>query len=162
VKPKFLEFIGEARQRKDEKFRTQLSIFIVCLVISFFLWALVRLSKEYYYTLNYHLNYTQVPWNYKLVNSSDSILTFRIRLQGFDFFSEEVLLRKRRSYDISLRNIKVKYHDGNYYGVLLTETLGREIISETNFTSELYSVKPDTIFLEFQRRFPKQKQSAEQ
>ncbi|MEI6456381.1 MAG: hypothetical protein WCO93_08835 [bacterium] len=161
MKPKFLEFFWDARQHKNEKFRTQLSIFIVCLVISFFLWALVRLSKEYYYTLNYHLNFAQVPWNYKLVKSSDSILTFRIRLQGFDFFSEEVLLRKRRAYEINLKNIKVKLHEGNYYGILLTEPLGREIISETNFNSDVYSVRPDTIFLQFEKRFPKPKQNPE-
>jgi len=155
VRPKFLEFIGNARQRKSDKFRYQLSIFIVCLVISIFLWTLVRLSKDYYYTINYHLKYIQVPGNFRLIKSSDSILTVKIRVQGFDFFSEEFLFRKPRHLDISLKNIKVKFRDFQYFGIMLTESIGKEIASETNFTNDVYSIHPDTLFFEFERHFPK-------
>jgi len=155
VRHKFLELIGNARQRKNEKFRNQLSIFIVCLVISVFFWALVRLSKDYYYTLNYHLKYTQIPGNFRLIKSSDSILTIKVRVQGFDFFSEEFLFRKTYHFDISLRNIKVKFRDSHYYGIMLTESIGKEITSESNFTSDVFSIRPDTLFFEFERRFPK-------
>lgn len=155
MRPKFLEFIGNARQRKSEKFRYQLSIFIVCLVISVFLWTLVRLSKDYYYNLNYHLKYTQVPWNYRLIKSSDSILTVKVRVQGFDFFSESFLLRKIRYYDISLKNIRIRSRDLRYYGIILTENIGKEIVSETNFNNDVYSIHPDTLYFEFEKRFPK-------
>ena len=69
MKSDFLEFIGNARQRRSEKFRNQLYIFLVCLVLSVFIWALVRLSKDYYYSIEYSLNYTQIPGNLKLTGT---------------------------------------------------------------------------------------------
>lgn len=157
MKPKFFEFFGNALQRKNEKFRYQLSIFIVCLVISVFLWAIVRLSKDYYYTFNYHLTYTQIPGNFSLVNCSDSTLNLQVKAQGFDFFSEKFLFRKTRHFDVSLRNIKIRYYDSHYYGIMLTESIMKDIASETNFFSDVYSIHPDTLFFEFNKRLPKPK-----
>ena len=71
MKSDFLEFIGNARQRRSEKLRNQLPVFIVCLVLSVLIWALVRLSKDYYYSVEYRLNWTQVPGNLKLAGYSD-------------------------------------------------------------------------------------------
>ena len=155
MKPKFLEFIRNVRQRKNEKFRYQLSIFIVCLVISLFLWIIVRLSKDYYYTFNYHLTFTQIPGNFRLVSSSDSILAIQVKAQGFDLFSEKFLFGKIRRFDVSLKNIKVRSRDSQYYGILLTEHVVKEIASGTNFNSDIYSSHPDTLFFIFERRFPK-------
>jgi len=154
VKPEFIEFIGNARKRRSDKFRNQLYIFIVCLIISCFIWALVKLSKEYYYTLDYHLNYTQVPSNYRLVNASDSILTLKIKLQGFDFFSVQFLFPGILRYDVSLQDIKIRTYDSRSYGMMLTHPIGKEIAAGTNFPSEVYALTPDTLFFEFNRRNP--------
>ena len=155
MKPEFIEFIGLARKRRSDKFRNQLYIFIVCLVISCFIWALVRLSREYYYTFDYHLTYTHIPANYQLVSASDSILTIKIKLQGFDFFSGQFIFPAIRSYGVSLQNIKVKTHDTRIVGMMLTHPIGKEIAAETNFQSEVFSLNPDTLFFEFERRHPR-------
>lgn len=152
MKSDFLEFIGNARQRRSEKFRNQLSIFIVCLVLSVLIWALVRLSKDYYYAIEYRLNYTQIPGNLKLDGFSDSTLNFRIKLQGFEFFSEQFLLKQDRQFDVSLRNVRLKYSGEHILGYLLTNRLGKEIITQTNFPSDVYFVSPDTLFFEFGKK----------
>jgi hypothetical protein len=155
MKSDFLEFIGSARQRKSEKFRHQLYIFLICLVLAIFIWALVRLSKDYYYSIEYHLLYTQVPANLKIVASSDSTIYLKIKIQGFEFFSEQFILKQYREYEVSLRNVRLRYLGEHTMGYILTGRIGKEIISQTNFPSDVYFVSPDTLFFEFAKQTPR-------
>jgi hypothetical protein len=152
MEPEFIEFIRNARKRKVEKFRHQLSIFLVCLVISIFLWILVHLSKEYFYTTEYRLNYTQLPWNMKMVGCSDSTLNLTIRLQGYEFFSEQFFRRKRRECDVSLRAMKTKSGEDMVYGYLLTRGIARNIAEQTSYPMEIFSTSPDTIYFTFEKK----------
>ncbi len=156
MKSDFLEFIGNARQRRSEKFRNQLYIFLVCLVLSVFIWALVRLSKDYYYSIEYSLNYTQVPGNIRLTKTTDSTLNLKIKVQGFEFFSEQFLIKQYREFDVSLRNVRLRYKGDHIWGYLLTNRIGKEIISQSNFPSDVYFVSPDTLFFEFEKQTIKQ------
>ncbi len=143
--------IGNARQRRSDKFRNQLSVFIICLVLSAFIWALVRLSKDYYYTVEYRLEYTQVPSHLKFTGCSDTTLRLRFRIQGFEFFSEHLLAPQERTIEVSLRNMKMRYDGDRARGYMLTGSIGKEIISQTSFPTDVYFVTPDTLFFEFER-----------
>ncbi|MFZ4520388.1 MAG: hypothetical protein ACOYNC_01710 [Bacteroidales bacterium] len=155
MKSDFLEFIGNARQRRSRKFRNQLYIFVICMVLSVFIWALVRLSKDYYYSIEYHLVYRQVPSNLKIISSSDSTIFLRIKIQGFEFFSEQFIIRQYREYEVSLRNIRLRYLGERTMGYLLTNRIGKEIVSQSNFPSDVYFVSPDTLFFEFAKQSSK-------
>jgi hypothetical protein len=155
MKSDFLEFIGNARQRRSEKFRNQLYIFLVCLGLSVFIWALVRLSKDYYYSVEYHLNYTGAPSHLKITAFSDSTLNLRIKLQGFDFFSEQFLFSHYREHEVSLKNMKLRYNGDHAAGYILTSRIGKEIVLQSNFPGDVYFVTPDTLFFEFERRTKK-------
>jgi hypothetical protein len=152
MKSDLLEFIGNARQRRSDKFRHQFYVFLVCLVLSIFIWALVRLSKDYYYSVEYHLKYTRVPSNLRMVSSSDSTIYLQIKIQGFDFFSEQFIIRQYREHEVSLRNVRLRYLGEHTLGYLLTNRIGKEILSQTNFPSEVYFVTPDTLFFEFEKQ----------
>lgn len=152
MKSDFIAYIGNARRQKNEKFRVQISVFLICLILSVFIWALVRLSKDYYYAVEYDLNYTNLPGNLRLIHISDSTLTLKIKLQGFDFFSEQFLVSQERSFDVSLKNIRIRNLGEHTIGYLLTSRLGRDIIAQTNFSSDVYIVSPDTLFFEFEKQ----------
>ena len=152
MKSVFFEFIGNARERRSAKFRNQLSIFVVCLVLSIFIWALVRLSKDYYYSIEYHLHFTELPSNLRMIAISDSTINLRIKIQGFEFFSEQFILKQYREYDVSMRNVRLRYLGEHTLGYLLTNRIGKEIISQTNFPNEVYFVSPDTLFFEFEKQ----------
>lgn len=152
MEPEFIEFIRNARKRKVEKFRNQLSIFLVCLSISIFLWILVHLSKEYFYTTEYRLNYTHVPWNMKMVSCSDSMLILTIRLQGYEFFLEQFFRRRKRECDVSLRGMKVKIGEDQVNGYLLTRGIAKTIAEQTAYPLEIFSTAPDTIFFTFDKK----------
>ncbi|MGA2823766.1 MAG: hypothetical protein ABSE72_09610, partial [Bacteroidales bacterium] len=119
-------------------------MFLICLIISIFLWILVHLSKEYFYTAEYRLNYTQIPWNMKMVSCSDSMLILTIRLQGYEFFSEQFFRRRKRECDVSLRGMKVKIGEDQVNGYLLTRGIARNIAEQTTYPLEIFSTTPDT------------------
>lgn len=152
MKSDFFEFIGHARQRRSEKFRQKLYVFLICLVLSIFIWALVRLSKDYYYSVEYHLNYSHTPSYLRLVSSSDSTIFLRMKIQGFEFFSEQFIIKQYREHEVSLRNVKLRYLGEHTIGYVLTDRIGKEIISQANFPGEDFLVSPDTLFFEFKKR----------
>lgn len=151
MKPEFIELIGNARKRKGEKFRNQLTIFIICLVLSVFLWALVRLSRDYYHSIEYRLSFSEVPWNMKIVSVSDTIIALKIKVQGYEFFSSKLMRDNDLTFDVSLKNIRIRNRDNHFTGYITTNRIGREIAAQTNFPSEVFVVTPDTLFFEFEK-----------
>jgi hypothetical protein len=152
VKRDIRGLIESARKRGDQKFSIQLYVFLACLVISVFLWALVRLSKEYYYTVDYKLVYTGTPSMLRLSGVSDTVLTLKLKAQGYDFFMERVMTGGSNRYEVSLRQMRLKPAGAGYKGYLLTPSLGYEIVSQTGYPHSYLSTTPDTIFFEFERK----------
>ena len=151
MKPDFLDLIQNARKKRVEKFRTQLTIFLICLFISMFLWLLVKLSKDYYYTIGYRLTFTQIPGNLRLIRYSDNTLILKMKVQGFDLFSERYIIPHDQIADVPLNGIKVK-PDGHFLtGYLLTQMIGKDIANQTNINHEVVSTFPDTLFFNFER-----------
>lgn len=155
MKSGFIDLIGKARRNRGEKFRHQLYIFAVCLLISVFIWTLVRLSREYFYTVNYRIHFTGLPSQLKMTAFSDSILTVSIKIQGFDYFTEEFIHPKNPKYAVNLRKMKIHQGDGGITGYLPTVDIGREIKGQLNYPSEVYMVYPDTLYFRLEKVTPK-------
>jgi hypothetical protein len=152
VKARFIESARAAFRRGLAKFRNQLSVFLLCLALSVFLWVLVKLSKEYYYTVDYRLKYTHAPVNLRLASVSDSILSLKLRIQGYDFFTERLFIGQENTYEVNLRRIRLHFTDGGARGFMLTNSLGYDIAAQTSYTHAYVAVSPDTLFFEFERR----------
>ena len=155
MKSGFIDLIGKARKNRGETFRHQLYIFTVCLLISVFIWSLVRLSREYYYTINYKVHYSNLPSNLKMTGFSDSTLKVGIKLQGFDYFTEAFIHPKDPRYNVSLRKIKVHSEEGRITGYLPTSDIGNDIRDRMDFQSEIYMIYPDTLYFDLERVIPK-------
>ena len=155
MKSGFIDLIGKARKNRGEKFRHQLYIFTVCLLLSVFIWSLVRLSRDYFYTVTYRIHYINLPSNLRMTGYSDSILKVSIKVQGFDYFTEEFIHAGNPKYTVSLRKIKIHSEDGNISGYLLTNDIGKDIKTQMNFQSEVYMVFPDTLFFNLERVAPR-------
>jgi hypothetical protein len=154
VKRDIRGLIESARERRGLKVSFHLYVFLVCLAISVFLWALVRLSKEYTYTVDYRLVYTGTPSVLRLTGVSDSVITLKLRAQGYDLFLERVLTGGNNSYEVSLRQLKLRPSGARYKGYMLTPALGYDIVSQTGFPHSYLTTSPDTIFFEFERKGP--------
>jgi len=110
------------------------------------------LSKDYIYTISYHIKYVNIPQNLRLVDKSDTIVRLNIKVQGFDFFSDQYFKRKNNLFDVSLKNIKIISHDTYLNGFLLASHIGRDIANQSSSLLEIYSVSPDTLFFKFEKK----------
>lgn len=155
MKSGFVDLIGNARKNRGEKSRHHLYIFAVCFLISVFIWSLVRLSRDYFYTVNYRIHYAHLPSNLRMTGYSDSILTVRIKIQGFDYFTEEFIHARNSKYTVSLRKIRIHSDNGEISGYLPTSDIGKEIRDQMNFQTEVYMVLPDTLYFDLERVVPK-------
>jgi len=102
--------------------------------------------------MEYHLTYTDIPAKFKLTGYSDTILTVKIKVQGFDFITERFIIPQERQFDVSLRDIRIRYTDNRMWGYLLTNRIGKDLVAQSSFSGDVYFVAPDTLFFEFEKR----------
>jgi hypothetical protein len=140
----FIEFIKKVVTPKDEKFRNQLYIFLICFGISFFIWILIKTSKEYYSNVEYPLVYTNIPEDKLLTNCHDSTLILRIKSKGFRLFSIKYLKKHRAiCINLSKANLRKSRYENTTY--VLTSPLKKDIENKLYLTDELISILPDTL-----------------
>ena len=152
MKPDFINFIENARKRGGTRFRNQLYIFIVCLALSVFIWGLVKLSRDYYISIDYHLNYKKPPSGLRLTQASDTMLTLKLKVQGFDIFSERLFFRNAKNHEVNLSGMRVRSSESGIRGFMLSAPIGYEIMSQSNFPHLLLEISPDTLFFAFERK----------
>ena len=78
-------------------------------------------------------------------------MNLRIKVQGFEIFSEQFIIKQDREFEVSLRNVRLKNNGDHILGYLVTNRIGKEIIAQSNFPSDVYFVSPDTLFFEFEK-----------
>jgi hypothetical protein len=88
----------------------------------------------------------------RMVSCSDSMLILTIRLQGYEFFSEQFFRRRIRECDVSLRGMKMKISEDQVNAYLLTRGIAKTIAEQTTYPLEIFSTAPDTIFFTFDKK----------
>ncbi len=148
MKPNFNELIEKVKKLKGIKFKSNVSIFLICLGISILIWFLIKLSKVYPSTVDYPIIYTNIPKD-KLMVKGDTILSFGLRAKGFNLLSIKDF---SRHYPISvdLSNLKLKKYGTIYKSYLLTSHVYNSIDRQIDFTDKLISISPDTLSFIFE------------
>lgn len=148
------EWIKKVRDPGNINTRQQLYVFLVCLLISIFIWFLIVLSKETFTTIDYPVVFENNPENLILVNQPDSILSFRVSSGGFELFTLKYLTRKRPVL-VDLNNLELVKDGNNYTSVYSTSTISRDIISKLNISQEYVSITPANIYFKFEALYGK-------
>ncbi len=139
----------------DKAARDQLSVFLVCLLISAFVWLLMSLNREYYSTVDYKLQISGLPADKILMNKPGDHLLLRVRGQGFDL-AELDIFSPQRSVNIDVRDIKLTERtNGDFTGYLLTAPYATSIARQLKLSDELTGVSPDTLFFRFREKMQK-------
>lgn len=149
MKISFIDFIRSIFGKKDEKFRQKLSIFLVCLVISIIIWFTIKLSDEYDTLIQIPVIYTQIPANKILTYTSDSILQVGIFDKGSNIL-KRLLPHEIIPIPISLRFLPLYLKGDDFQGIVTPSLLINEIEREENLLGKIISIKPDTIYLNFE------------
>ncbi len=142
-------FINPSVRRKAG-LRRNAFIFIMCFGISAFIWALIKLSKEYAEVFTYSVNYKGLPANKQLANYPDTVFNITLKQKGFKVLMHK-LSSKSNNIEIDISNklhpfIKEK---NNFY--VLTSELFSQINSQISSASSVVAISPDTIKYHFDR-----------
>jgi len=143
------EWIRKIRDPGDINTRQQLYVFLICLLISIFIWFLIVLSKETYTTIDYPIVFENSPENLVLVNNPDSILSVRFSSGGFELFTLKYLTRKR-PIRINLSKIELAKEENNYTSIFSTSKISQDIIGKLNISQEYVSISPANIYFRFE------------
>ncbi|MEN8224031.1 MAG: YbbR-like domain-containing protein [Bacteroidota bacterium] len=145
---KLTKLLDRAKDPRDRDFRNHLYVFFICFGISLLIWFLIKMSDEYVSEIEIPVHYTNEPAN-KLLVESDPHITIRLRAKSGDMFSFK-LFSGRKPVSVNLKQVELKksrYFD-RYY--ILTEHYLNKISENFDFSHDIISITPDTLFLEFE------------
>jgi hypothetical protein len=140
-----IQFDQESRGRKNDNV-----IFIICLIIAFVFWGLIKLAEVYNVTYTFKLHYENVPVEKRLTSMSDSTLAVNFSARGFK------ILRLNIFEDLSILNIDLAETDmikeGSEYFIYSQELRDQlaGIIgiseSEISFSESMLGFKLENLF----------------
>lgn len=148
------EWIKKIRDPGNINNRQQFYVFLICLLISVFIWFLIVLSKETFTTIDYPIVFENNPENLILVNKPDSVLSFRVSSGGFELLTLKYLTRKRPLH-IDLNVLDLSKDGNNYTSVFSTSKISKDIISKLNISQEYISISPANIYFRFESLYGK-------
>jgi hypothetical protein len=145
---KLTEWIEKARNPRDKSFRNSLYIFLICCVISLFIWFLIKMSDEYVAEVSVPVSYQNAPDN-KILTQADKHISVRLSAKGSDVISAKYF-STYTPLNINLTQAELKksrYFD-RYY--ILTEQFKNQFSNRFNFSHTLLGLYPDTLYMSFE------------
>lgn len=136
----------------SKKYRNKLSVFLICTVISFFMWGLIKLSRVYETPIKYHVNYTNTPSDKILVHSRDTVITLNVKARGLELYGK-LFNPEKNHIKLDLSGIKLRNKGNVLTGYLRTSKALREIAGQLPKDFLLIGVEPDTLHLTFENEF---------
>ncbi|MDT8392255.1 MAG: hypothetical protein RQ761_00305 [Bacteroidales bacterium] len=148
MKIKLTELIDRVKNPRDKNLRKSLYIFLICCIISLFIWFLIKMSDEYVAEIRMPISYQNIQVNKLLVQADDHIY-IRLRAKGADIFSAKYLSRSS-PLKINLNQAetrKSRFFD-KYY--ILTNTFRNQVSGRFDFAHAVLGIYPDTLYLNFE------------
>jgi YbbR domain-containing protein len=152
LKSPLFKNINITNEKERIRLNRRVITFFICVLIAVFFWLLMSLSKEYSITVNFPVNYVNLPQDKVVSNHLPESIDIEIRSSGFN-----LLLYKFKQHretiiiDINYsRSLPFKNH---YY--LLTNSRIDKITSQFSNDIKILKIDPDTIFLNFNKKMIK-------
>ena len=82
-------------KKSDYKAKLPTLAFLICLMIAFVGWTIIKFSEEYTVPMSYHVVCEDLPSNKKTVTLSDSVLLLNFHAKGVHFLHPKYSERNR-------------------------------------------------------------------
>lgn len=115
--------------------------FFLFLIAASFIWLLITFSKEYTSTINYAVNYKNIPQNKLLQETPVKSINVAVKGSGFKILSSKI-----KQQELSLDATKLYRKKNSSYYLLTNNQLGN-LQSQLKSGLQLLKVDKDTIFL---------------
>ncbi|MCP4551911.1 MAG: hypothetical protein GY834_07705 [Bacteroidetes bacterium] len=113
------------------------------------------MSKDYTSDVKFNINYKNPPPNQIITYVIDSIIYLNLDSRGFDLFNQSYL-RNKKSIDINLQSIDIHKNRANTGNYILSSTLLSQIKKQFDFSNQISSISPDTLFLNLESSVSKE------
>lgn len=121
MKTDFFRFLFH---RPDVKLNRKVLVFILCLIIAFFTWLQINLSKEHIETLLVKVDFTNLPKSRFGTTSLSDTITIEVEADGYSLVKYEM-----KEVDIDFKKLKKDIGTGNFYFLPnnYTKTIGKQL-----------------------------------
>jgi hypothetical protein len=141
--------MGNSSQKKPTgKLRKKFSVFLLCLLISMFMWLFIKLTRDYTLDFRFSINYKNFPKHLVLSEVPDSLLTIGLNAKGFELLSARYLHGKRNLM-ISCRDERIRHNSDGYFIRIAVSRLLPQISKQLPASRSITYLSPDTITLRF-------------
>lgn len=134
--------------------RTNIYVFIICLLISLFLWSFIKISEETTITVESPIKYKGVPEDKIFSEEAPKKLSFKIKTKGFSL-SLLGFKHKRKPIEFNLANLKYKEEKNIYYCKIIPLHYSNLLSGILLPSEQVISTDPDTIFISLERKISK-------
>jgi hypothetical protein len=149
LKPDHEQVYSKPGESGPYKSGNRLFVFLICLVISAFIWFLIVLSKETNTIIEYPIVFENNPGNLVLISQSDSVLSLNVSSGSIALITLKYL-SSRTPVKIDLSNVKFS-KDGNLFTTTMpTIDITRKLINRMSVTEDHVTTTPQFITLVFE------------
>lgn len=127
-------------------------VFVTCLLFSAFIWMMMELSERSITSLTYPVEYSEIPEDYVLTDTTVSQIRIQFRSVGFSILAEKYF-NPRKPLRIQL-NETYPSEDGNSR-YLMSRTLRVQLEEMLGQNREVLNISPDTIWMKVSKRVEK-------
>lgn len=150
VKPHLIKTFEKITKPRDERTKSRIYAFMICLGLSLSIWFIIKMSKDYYSNVEYPIQFASFPQGQTITNIKDSTIYLKIQSKGFSLFNS-IYFKKKEAFKLNLRNLEIhanRYTTGNY---LLADEILVQIRNQFKNPANIVGISPDTIFFQMEQ-----------
>ncbi len=136
----------------SKKYRNKLSVFLICVIISFFMWSLIKLSRIYDAPVKYSITLQNIPSDKVLVKSVDTTITLNMRARGLELYSL-MFNPSKNKVNVDLSGMRLRREGDNFYGYIRSSRLLKDISEQLPKENSLLGIEPDTLRFVFEQEY---------
>jgi len=148
LKPETLDNALQNPKQKGTKSKRKFYVFLLCLIISTFIWCLIKFAKDYSTTIEFPVVFINLPKDHVLMNDVDTSLALTIRAQGFHLLKYK-LFKSAKPLIIDLSKLKLMKQNRGHRAYIVTSTLVQRLSNQLDFKNTVIDISPDTLFFVF-------------
>jgi len=135
---------------KDLRFRNQLYVFFICLLISAFIWLSLKLSKEYNTSVKHPVEYTSLPQDKILTNNPPGKIYLKVKGRGMELL-EARFREPNQPLQISLNDVDmVQISEHQFRSEVPSVWFLSQIARQSKYYDKLIDINPDTLEFRFE------------
>lgn len=145
------EWLGWALKTfKDLRFRKQLYVFFICLLISVFIWLSIKLSKEYNTSVKHPVEYTSYPQDKILTNNPPGKIYLKVKGRGTELI-EARFREPNQPLQINLSNVDMRQVSKHqFHSQVPAVWFLSQIARQSKYYDKLIDIDPDTLEFRFE------------